>query len=173
MSNINHNGVTTFLSLYNNSYINYTKGKYPKTPNISVGELVHLYTDRNKHRARDRYIVVSVEGEWCNIRKFIGAQLRRMSYRVKLSQCYRVNADIPSDAILYPSRYDDPASDTDQDIISSSSPLSALPPVPAELIMPPQLFTHPQTHQETEHTPEAHCHHVSLSPCLAHQTRCG
>ena len=70
-------------------------GKYHKTPNISVGELVYLYTDRNKHRARDRYIVVSVEGEWCNVRKFIGAQLRRMSYRVKLSQCYKVNADIP------------------------------------------------------------------------------
>ena len=51
--------------------------------------------------------------------------------------------------------YDDPASDTDQDIISSSSPQSALPPVPAELIMPPQLFTYPQTHQETKHTPEA------------------
>ena len=60
-----------------------------------------------------------------------------------------------SNAIWDPSRYDDPASDTDQDIISSSSPLSALPPVPAELIMPPQLFTHPQTHQETERTPEA------------------
>ena len=110
-----------------------------------MDDLVYLYTYRNKHGARDRYIVVSVEGEWCNV---------RMSYRVKLSQCYKVNADI-RDAILYPSMYDYPASDTDQDIISSSSPLSALPPVPAELIMPLQLFTYPQTHQETEHTPEA------------------
>ena len=36
-------------------------GKYPKTPNISVGDLVYLYTYRNKHGARYRYIVVSVE----------------------------------------------------------------------------------------------------------------
>ena len=51
---------------------------------IRPGDLVYLYGDRNKSRARDRYLVSSVDGSWCNIKKFTGAQLRRTSYRVSL-----------------------------------------------------------------------------------------
>ena len=39
---------------------------------------------------QDRYIVASVDGEWCNVRTLTEAQLRSMSYRMKLNQCYLV-----------------------------------------------------------------------------------
>ncbi len=57
----------------------------------------------NKNTARQHYLVTNVEASWCNIRKFAGAQLRNTSYRVKLSECYKVT---PSpqlrDVGLYP-----------------------------------------------------------------------
>ena len=64
----------------------------PPIPDIRVGELVYLYNDRNKTRARDRYIVVVIEDEWCHIRKFVGSQLRSTTYKVKRSDCYVVPA---------------------------------------------------------------------------------
>ena len=35
-------------------------------------------------------LVVSVDGGWCNVTKFVGAQLRRTLYRVKICECYKV-----------------------------------------------------------------------------------
>ena len=57
---------------------------------LTVGDLVYLHTDRNKSCARHRYLVASVDGNWCNVRKFVGAQIRSSSYRVKSSECYKV-----------------------------------------------------------------------------------
>ena len=53
----------------------------PKT-HIMFGDLVIIYGDRNKSRARDRYLVVSIDSVWCSISRFVGSQLRNMSYRV-------------------------------------------------------------------------------------------
>ena len=69
------------------------RGKEPPCIQINVGDLVYLYSDRNKSCTRNRYLVVSVEGQWCFIRKFVGNQLRNNSYRVKTSECYKVPAD--------------------------------------------------------------------------------
>ncbi|CAC5394087.1 unnamed protein product [Mytilus coruscus] len=44
--------------------------------------------------SRDRYLVVAVDTPWCNIRKFIGSNLRQNSYRVKCSDCYKVSYDV-------------------------------------------------------------------------------
>jgi len=57
---------------------------------IKVGDIVYLYKDRDKTKSRDRYIVTSIDGQWCNIRKFTGSQLRASSYKVKLVECYAV-----------------------------------------------------------------------------------
>lgn len=66
-------------------------GHHPAlTPCLKVGNIVYLYRDRDKNKARDRYIVVSIDGNWCFIRKFSGSQLRSSSYKVKLSECYLV-----------------------------------------------------------------------------------
>ena len=66
------------------------RGALRTSPSITVGDLVYLYCDRNKSRGRDRYLVVLVDGEWCNVRKFVGSQLRNVLYRVKKSECYKV-----------------------------------------------------------------------------------
>lgn len=63
-----------------------------KSPNLHVGDLVYLYSDRNKTSGRNRYMISSVEGSWYNIRKFSGSQLRQLSYRVRQSDCYRIPA---------------------------------------------------------------------------------
>jgi hypothetical protein len=77
----------------NHTYSEHSKApnrRRPENPSISVGDLVYLASDRNKSRARDRYLVVHIDGSWCNIQKFTGNQLRNMSYRVKHSECYKV-----------------------------------------------------------------------------------
>jgi len=75
------------------------KSKAPNRPyrsedNIEIGDLVYLYTDKNKNRATDRYLVTSIDGPWLNIRKFVGSQFRSSSYRVKKSECYKVHSQM-------------------------------------------------------------------------------
>lgn len=64
--------------------------KYSPNPSMEIGDLVYLYCDRNKSKARNRKLVVSADGEWCQIRKFVDNQLRQSSYKVKISECYFV-----------------------------------------------------------------------------------
>ena len=63
---------------------------HPAMP-VQVGDLVYLTPDSSKTHSRNRYLVVSVDHLWCNVRKCTGLQLRSTSYRVKLSECYRVS----------------------------------------------------------------------------------
>jgi hypothetical protein len=65
-------------------------GSRTQSSNIHVGDLVYLYADKNKTNARSRYLVTSVSGEWCMVKKFSGNQLRATSYKVKQSECYKV-----------------------------------------------------------------------------------
>ena len=71
------------------------------TPQIDVGDLVYLHSDLNKSRARDRYLVVAIEPPFCDIKKFIGSQLRSSSYHVKLSECFKVPSDL-ADPYVFP-----------------------------------------------------------------------
>ena len=64
------------------------------TPLIDVGDLVYLHSDQSKSRARDRYLVVAMDPPFCDIKKFIGSQLRSSSYHVKLSECFKVPSDL-------------------------------------------------------------------------------
>ena len=50
---------------------------------VEIGDLVYLHADRNKTRSRDSYLVISVEGVWCNVRKFMGNQLRSTSSAIR------------------------------------------------------------------------------------------
>lgn len=63
---------------------------------LDVGDLVYLYSDRSKSHARDRYLVTSVDGAWCDVRKFAGSQLRNAPYRIKRSECFKVPSHIAS-----------------------------------------------------------------------------
>ena len=57
---------------------------------VQVGDLVYITSDGSKTHAHNWYLVVSVDGLWCNVHKFTDSQLSSTSYRVKLSECYRV-----------------------------------------------------------------------------------
>ena len=49
---------------------------------LKRGQLVYLYSDRNKHQARERYIVKDVLTNTCSVQKFAGSQLRARTYTV-------------------------------------------------------------------------------------------
>ena len=59
-------------------------------PNIRIGDLVYLHSDRNKTVGRNRYLVTAIDGIWCSVRKFVGSQLRQLAYRVRQSDVYRI-----------------------------------------------------------------------------------
>ena len=108
---------------------NHTHSEKAKAPissrrpanNITVGDLVYLFSARNKTRARDRYLVVEVSGSFCNIRKFVGSQLRSTSYRVKTTDCYRVPSEVTG--------FQSPAANSDTD--SSSDEATSVQPEPS------------------------------------------
>ena len=84
----------------NHPFSEVAKGGYwPQgpVPPLQVGDLVYVKSDRDKSRARDRYIIVtgSIGGKWCFIKKFSGLQLRATSYKVKLAECYAVPHTLP------------------------------------------------------------------------------
>lgn len=64
-------------------------------PPLQVGDLVYVKSDRDKSRTCDRFIIVSIDSEWCFIKKFSGSQLRATSYKVKLAECYAVPHTLP------------------------------------------------------------------------------
>jgi hypothetical protein len=108
---------------HNQRSLNHPHSEKAKTPSgkvapdcpVNVGDLVYLYCDRNKTCARDRYLVVQVEGAWCNVQKFKGKQLRSASYRIKRSECYKVPGC--SEASFRPREY--ASSDGDSDVEES------------------------------------------------------
>ena len=111
---------------------------------VEVGDLVYLYSDGNKVRSRDRYLVVSVDGLWCNVRKFAGAQLRSARYRVRKSDCFRVPPDLAD-----PSRRDQVSTDSDEssdDELPHEPPRPPCPPVIPQAISSPGPKDPPDSH---------------------------
>lgn len=132
-------------------------GRIPPAPVLQVGDLIYIISDGSKTRARDRYLIVSIDGLWCNVRKFSGYQFRSTSYRVKLSECFRVpdKPASPSPSQPHNLRPKDstvlenvspaviiPASSSSIPSVQSSIPASVIEPpppapVPEELSLPP------------------------------------
>ena len=119
------------------------------TPGIEVGDLVYIHSDRNKSRARDRYLVSNVEGDFCNVGKFIGSQLRSTSYRIKKSECYHVPGDLS--AAHSPQRPDDSSGDEVDPIPQTTPP--APPEIPSAISLPAD-----------QHVPESEDTDFSLGP---------
>ncbi len=111
----------------------------PSTPSVSVGSIVYLISDGDKSRGRPRYLVTSVDGPWCNIRKFTGSQLRNNSYRVKLTDCYMVVPSLPVDVGPLPCATDDsdPPLDRDEEYVM------AIPASVPTQVVPPSALTTP------------------------------
>ena len=102
---------------------------------IDVGDLVYLYSDRNKSQARDRYLVTSADQNWCNVHKFKGDQLRNSSYRVKKTECYKV-PEIP-----FNQHHRDNDSSDDEEVLSdiASGTHTDTPPLNPQLPEPPDI----------------------------------
>ena len=58
--------------------------------NVTIGDLVHLCSDKSKHHPRERYLLTNIDGNWCRVRKFVGSQLQANLYKVPLNEVYRV-----------------------------------------------------------------------------------
>ena len=135
------------------------RGKLPTPSGINVGDLVYINSDRNKSQARDRYLVTSLDGGsvWCNVRKFAGSQLRNSSYRIKLTECYRVPdhlLDIPSWQSSHKASYCD-LSDTEEGAPLPLAPLPPklpdIPPELAEVAIQPNSANQPGDHEISPH----------------------
>ena len=58
---------------------------------VSVGDLVFLKGDRDKLKAREKYLVVSIREDLsCELRKFTSSHFRSKVYLVPMSECYPV-----------------------------------------------------------------------------------
>ena len=124
---------------------NHTHSEKAKAPisrrrpanDITVGDLVYLFSDRNKTRARDRYLVVEVSGSFCNIRKSVGSQLRRASYRVKTTDCYRVPSKVTG--FQSSAANSDTDSSSDEALSVQPEPSPPAPPVIPSAIPTPAI----------------------------------
>ena len=129
---------------------------------VCVGDIVYLYADKSKHTSRQRYIVVPIDGEWCFIKKFVGSQLRSSSYKVKLSECFRVPRGV-SDSSYNQSNINDCDSDLDCNEGQETS-------APDEIDVP-LILSHPHDDDESvpplmimEHVPSPVVHEHSNEP---------
>ena len=120
--------------LTNHPYSEYSKAPFaqrPSSPSIQVGDLVYLHSDRNKSRARDRYLVVALEPPFCNIKKLVGRQLRNSTYRVKITECFKVPTDTQDTSML--PRQDDTE---EEDQYTEIQPPPTPPTIPVAISAP-------------------------------------
>ena len=105
-------------------------------PPLQVGDLVYVKSHRDKSRAHDRYIIVSIDGELCFIKKFSGSKLRATSYKVKLAECFTVpnTRPPPSYHSVVPTLDDDEC----EEIAEQPQPCQQ-PSAPPDLLHPPLL----------------------------------
>ena len=64
--------------------------KYHHSADIAVGSLVYIINDGDKTQSREKYIVTSINDEWCQIRKLSHNQFRTKVYDMKLSEVFPV-----------------------------------------------------------------------------------
>ena len=155
-------------ALANHRYSENSKsGGAPKLPeeSVQVGDLVYLYSDRDKNSPRHRYLVTSIDSEWCNIRKFVGETLRTNSYKVKLHELYKVPCDSTLIACPCPRAEDNDPEDQsgEESSMSHQPPPTGIPTVPVppdanHLPLPANPLPSP-SHQSV--TPSASLHENS------------
>ena len=110
------------------------KGVLPPSASLAIGDLVYLYSDGNKTASRNRYLVCSVDENWCNVRKLVGTQLRNASYRVKKSECYKVPQKV--DNFHHGYKYQTSYESSDEDEELEVPPPPPLPQIPHEIATP-------------------------------------
>ena len=78
------------------------RSKFPKSPDtvgpspsLSIGDIVYIRSDRDKSKARNRYLVTGLDQQYAYVSKFVGKQLRSKSYKVHQRECYLVPSQVP------------------------------------------------------------------------------
>ena len=139
-------------------------GKVPVGPVINVGDIVYLYSDRNKLHGRSRYLVVSCEDIWLRIRKFVGNTLRASSYKVKATECYKVPSNILEPTT---SQHAPNYEDLDDDPTNNTPCPPPLPDVPPEIALqedqPVRIPDTPNLHEEADNNLQPPITHPSVS----------
>jgi hypothetical protein len=97
---------------------------------VAVGDIVYLKSERQKTHGRPRYLVTHADGEWVNIAKFAGTQLRSSTYRVKNSECFKVPTYMTTSAGRH---YPHNVQSCDEDEDQTPEPPTPSPSVPDQL----------------------------------------
>ena len=103
---------------------------------LYLGALVYLKSDRSKSHARERYIIVSMDREWCCVKKFTGSQFRAHSYKVKQQDCYLVQPNLLPYHQLQRSLLSE---DSDHEYELEDEPVHIVRPPPAPPPAPPLI----------------------------------
>lgn len=127
---------------------------------FQVGDLVYIASERDKNKARERYMVVHCSQDCCTIRKFTQSQFRSRTYEVKSSELYHVSptllppaprpvrdTSITSDSSSATSDSDD-SHESDEDTATlepHDPPTQHPPPVMENIIQPVQSVPTDQT----------------------------
>ena len=113
---------------------------------LSVGDLVYLKGERDKTKARERYIVCDIEGEWGTLRKFTKDQFRSRTYNIRLTECYKVPCSVPPCGPKDPVRgLEETTAETDHAAqprdYTQAPELVYTTPTPPPAVTPPPLLT--------------------------------
>ena len=87
-------------------------------PQINVGSLVYIYGDRDKTKARQRYIITDIDKDFYTLRKFTATLFSKQTYKVKPNEIYIV-PDYFSGRNLPPMPSDE--SDSEEDLEESNT----------------------------------------------------
>ena len=129
---------------------------------IAVGDLVYLRTERDKTKVRNRYLVVSIDRPWCFIKKFTNTQIRAVSCKVRLDECYRVPSEVNQAAGNHFAESD---SENETQCMVESAPVEPQPspsvpdvlqlhpssPITTQIPTRPQRIRKPPNYLEYEH----------------------
>lgn len=147
-------------------------GKHASFPSdISVGDLVFITSDRDKTKCREKYLVVSMDGSLCQLRKFTKSQFRSKTYDVNICDCYPVSQNTLGGSKQGPVRgIDDSTSESESDddsacdpqCVRPPSPLVTLPAPPDDPPVVPERVTPPDVHHD-QPDPAPHLVHDDLA----------
>ena len=106
-------------------------------PTVLVGDLVFIKGDKDKLKARDKYLVIGIDKDlFCQLRKFTSSQFRSKVYTIPMCDCYPVTPTVLAQTPQGPIRgqTESTASDSDDDpvpVVPSLRPPTVLasPPV--------------------------------------------
>ena len=104
---------------------------------VSVGDLVFLKGDKDKLKAREKYLVTSIDtGKMCHLRKFTSSQFRSKVYVVPMAECYPLKPLAPPPLSQGPVRGQEHLLESDSD---NESVTDTTAPQPDGDVIPPKV----------------------------------